>query len=367
MNDSLFLHKDHLLPLLRRLSRQYRLVAPVRNELGDTLYTSITDLDQVCIDLDHQPQNTLKPFFFPQDEILASYTVDRDPVSHALSQRFFPLLPENRPTLYFGVRPCDLFGVFYMDLVFLGGKYPDIYYEQRRKSALFLVLGCNHPFANCFCNATRTGPFLESGYDLQLTDLGPDTKGFYIEVGKASGSRIVRELVHFFRPASEDEDRFQYQRVLESRGLFQQLVHVDLACRLLEQGQDTGAIIADLSSRCQDCGGCAHVCPTCTCFTISDRQRDPDSGERVRSWDACTFAGFTLMAGGHNPVNIKRERIKRRFYHKLKSDVERHGRPSCVGCGRCVDICFGGVDIIRFIHRLTDLDEAQTSTGGKET
>jgi ferredoxin len=366
MSEALFLHKDHLLPLLRRLGREYRLVGPVRNGLGDTMYAEITDLDQVRLDLRNQPQNSLKSFLFPQDDPLASYVVDEGPArEQALT--YFPILPENRPTLFFGVRPCDLFGVLYMDLVFLGGRYRDIYYEQRRRGAVFLVLGCNRPFANCFCNATRSGPFLEFGFDLQLTDLSPEGKGYFVEVGKAGGRAITREMAPFFHPADEEQARLQYQRVLESRGLFEQLVHVDLACRLLEQDQDTSAILADLSARCQDCGGCAHVCPTCTCFTITDRPRGKDSGERVRCWDACTFAGFSLMAGGHNPVDVKRERLRRRFYHKLKTDVQRHGRPSCVGCGRCVDICFGGGDIIRFIRRLTDRAEARATAAGKET
>jgi len=111
------------------------------------------------------------------------------------------------------------------------------------------------------------------------------------------------------------------------------------------------AVWQDLSLRCQDCGGCAYVCPTCTCFTISDYPLSAGRGERVRGWDACTFAGFTALAGGHNPVNHKKAAICQRFMHKLKFDVEKHGRPSCVGCGRCVDICFGGTDIVRFINK----------------
>jgi len=47
---------------------------------------------------------------------------------------------------------------------------------------------------------------------------------------------------------------------------------------------------------------------------------------------------------------MKKNRIKRRFMHKLYYDVRAHNRPSCVGCGRCVDMCFGGVDIIKFIN-----------------
>lgn len=348
------LHKDHLLPLLRKLGKQYRLVGPVRNRFGDTLYIEITDLDRVEIDLRHQPQNSLKSFFFPQTEPLASYIVDTEPASPSRLYSFHPLLPENRPTLYFGVRSCDLFAVLYMDLIFLGGKHRDIYYEQRRRGAVFVSLGCNEPFANCFCNATKNGPFLEFGFDLQLTDLGPGRNSYFVEAGKANGVNIINKWAHFFTVSTKEDRRFQYQAALEARSLFKQFVHVDLACRELEKGNEPTEVLTDFSQRCQDCGGCAFICPTCTCFSIIDQMREQDSGERIRSWDACTFAGFTRMAGDHNPVDMRRHRIRKRFFHKLKHDVRKHGRPSCVGCGRCVDMCFGGVDILRFINAITE-------------
>lgn len=359
MTDSLILHKDHFLPLLRKLSKEYRLVGPTRNEYGDTLYAEITDLDRVDIDLGQQPQNSLKSFFFPQREALASYIVDQGTATGGQYYSFHPQVPDNQSTLYFGVRSCDLFAVLYTDMIFLGGTYRDIYYEQRRRGAVFITLGCNEPFANCFCNATKNGPFLEFGFDLQLTDLGGEKSTFFVEIGKAKGKMITRDWPQFFTPATEDDRRFQYQASLGARSLFQQLVHVDLACQQLEKGAEAEEILTDLSGRCQDCGGCAYICPTCTCFTITDQHRDAESGERIRSWDACTFAGFARMAGDHNPVNMKRQRIRKRFFHKLKHDVRKHGRPSCVGCGRCVDMCFGGVDIIRFINLLTEAGDLE--------
>lgn len=354
MNETLTLHKDYLLPLLRKLGKEYRLVGPIRNGYGDTIYCEISDLDSVDIDFSQQPQNSLKSFFFPQSEALASYVVDKNLPDSPQLFSFHPLIPENRPTLYFGVRSCDLFAVLYMDMIFLGGKYRDVYYEQRRRGTVFITLGCDKPFANCFCNATKNGPFLEFGFDLQLTDLGPERNTFFVETGKARGKNIVKQWGHFFANATKEDHGHQYQAALEARGQFQQLVHVDLACQRLAKGEEPEKVIENLSLRCQDCGGCAYICPTCTCFTISDRHLNKDSGERIRSWDACTFAGFTRMAGDHNPVDMKRQRIRQRFYHKLKHDVGRHGRPSCVGCGRCVDICFGGVDIIRFINQITE-------------
>jgi len=353
MHDALILHRDHFLPLLRRLSRDHRLVGPVRNRQGDTLYTEITDLDRVEIDLEKQPLNSLKSFFFPQREVLASTLVDRSPGTGELMISFHPECPPEIPTLYFGVRSCDLFAVLYMDAIFLGGRFRDPYYEQRRRRALFLTLGCTRPFAHCFCNATDNGPFLEFGFDLQLTALDGD-EIFFVETGKAGGRKLVRDLAPYFSPADDDHRNRQFQAALEARGLFRQMVPVQLACSLLRDQPEPTRLLAELSRRCQDCGGCAYICPTCTCFTIEDRKLDEESGERIRTWDACTFAGFTRMAGEHNPVSSERQRIRRRFLHKLKTDVARHGRPSCVGCGRCVDTCFGGVDIITFINSLTE-------------
>lgn len=354
MNNRYILKKDYLIPLLRKLHKSNQLVAPQRNEFGDTLFNMVEDVDSTAIDLDNQPQNSLKQFFFPQTETLSSYVIDRDPVSGAQLYDFYPHRPGNRHTVYFGVRSCDMFGVLYTDLVFFQGRNKDIYYKSWRDNAVFITLACNEPFPNCFCNATRSGPYMEMGYDLQLTDLGDR---YFVETGRVRGVQLVEEWSSFFQPATEADRRAQYQAALEARGLFQKQVHVDLALRLLAEQPEPVDIFKDLSARCQDCGGCAFVCPTCVCFNIVDKPLSNDKGQRVRSWDACTFAGFTRMAGDHNPVEPETQRVRKRFLHKLKHDVEKHGRPSCVGCGRCVGMCFGGVDIVRFIDLLSQAED----------
>jgi ferredoxin len=356
MESEKILRKDHLVPLLRKLARDYRLVAPVRNRYGDTLYSVVDDLDSAAIDLDNRPLASLKQFFFPQEEPLSGYIAERDGPGGELDYTFHPRLPENVPTVYFGVRSCDMFAVMYTDMIFLHGREHDLYYRRRRENAVFITLGCSRPFADCFCRATRTGPFLETGFDLQLTDLG---SYWLVETGRPRGMKILQQWPLFFARADDEDRRKQFQVNLEARGLFNRPVLVDLAIRLLEEGRVDEQIFHDLSARCQDCGGCAYICPTCTCYDIQDRRLEGGSGERVRTWDACTFAGFTRMAGDHNPVDPERGRIRRRFLHKLLHDVRRHGRPSCVGCGRCVGICFGGVDIVRFIDLATRSGERE--------
>lgn len=351
MNSQLKLKKDHIVSLLRKLGKHNRIIAPVQNEYGDTLYTEIKDLDNAVISLETQPQNSLKGFLLPQKEKISNYAVDRDQEGRVIRYNFYPYVSENIPTIYFGVRSCDMFGVMYTDMIFLHAGERDLYYEQRRRNAIFITLACNKPFPNCFCNATRSGPFMEIGYDLQLTDLGDY---FFVDTGRVHGIKLVKTWEQFFHQTTEADKKSQFQLSFEARGLFQKHVHVDLAIKMLVEEGEPVDVLQQLSARCQDCAGCAYICPTCTCFTISDCALDEDNGERIRSWDACTFSGFTRMAGDHNPVDRGSQKIRKRFLHKLLHDVQKHGRSSCVGCGRCVDMCFGGVDIVRFVEMLSE-------------
>ncbi len=340
MNDKYILKKDHLTSFLRKLQKEYRLVAPVKNDHGDTLFQPVMSLDSAQLDLEAQPQNSIKQFLFPQQETLFRYE------NTSTSYEFRSVHQKSSPTVYFAVRSCDLSAILYMDVTFLQGIKDSLYLEKREES-LLIGLNCNNPFANCFCNAMKSGPFLEYGFDLQLTDLGDC---FLVEVGRTKGEQVISKWIQFFSPATDKEVNAQYQAFLEARGGFHLQVHADQAIKRLAEGLVPERVWHDLSIRCQDCAGCAYICPTCTCFTITDRRLNDQQGERLRSWDACTLDAFTRMAGGHNPVNKKTDAIRQRFMHKLVYDVEQHGRSSCVGCGRCVGMCFGGTDIVRFIQ-----------------
>lgn len=341
MSGNFILKKEHLKSFLRKLQKEFRLVAPVKNEYGDTLFSVVDSLDTVAIDLENQPQASVKSYLFPQQEALFTYTVGKEGSAYDFVEK-----NQCAPTVFFGLRSCDLSAILYMDVIFLkNGKDP--YYLRKRENSILISLGCNHPFENCFCRSTKSGPFLEIGFDMQFTDLGDR---FYVEPGRAKGEELIRQWRQFFKPAAEDDDRARYQATLEAQGNFKQQVLADLTIKRLQEGRVPEHIWETLSARCQDCGGCAFICPTCVCYNMSDRKISDLKGERLRSWDACTFAGFTGMAGGHNPVDMEKNRIRRRFLHKLLYDAKQHGRPSCVGCGRCVDMCFGGVDIVKFIN-----------------
>jgi ferredoxin len=349
MADKLILRKEHLKPFLRKITKERVLIAPVKNHYGDTMLEVISSVDKVALDLAAKPVMPPKNFFLPQTETLFTYQ------RNGTGYRFHEVL-ENTPNVFFGLRSCDLWSILFLDMMFQE-NFKDRYYLNRRSNAVLINIGCNKPMENCFCSSIKSGPFLEHGYDLQLTDLGDR---FLVEIGRPKGKALIDEWSYFFtRPTVRDREA-RYEIVLEAESKFKEIVDLNTAVSYLMNDAMDDALWEELGNRCQSCGGCAYVCPTCYCFNIVDRPVSKTAGERVRMRDACTFGGFTRLAGGYNPRHEKGRRIRRRFYHKLCYDNEKYHLPGCVGCGRCVEICFGHIDMIHFIKMVCKQGEKKS-------
>ena len=346
MPGELILNKEHLTGFLRKISKERELIAPVKNQYGDTLFEVVSSLDDVSLDLESRPIMPPKNFFIPRTETLFNYQRE------GKSYRFKEVLPDFSRVL-FGLRSCDLWAILFLDVVFQE-NLKDRYYLNRRSNTILINIGCHEPMPSCFCKSAKSGPFLTQGYDLQFTDLGDR---FFVEVGRPRGRALVEKWDYFFRSATEKDRNEQYEIILESESKFDHIVDFDTAVSRFVNNEIDEALWEELGNRCQGCGGCAYVCPTCYCFDMVDRPVSKTQGERLRTHDACTLAGFTRLAGGHNPRHEQRRRIRRRFYHKLPFAQEKHHRPSCVGCGRCMEICFGRVDMAHFIKTLCDRPE----------
>ncbi|MEM2906329.1 MAG: hypothetical protein QW587_11445, partial [Candidatus Bathyarchaeia archaeon] len=99
-------------------------------------------------------------------------------------------LREDIRNVIFGAHPCDVNALRILDRVFANAG-EDPYYFHRRRNTRVIALNCSKANEYCFCTSFGSGPELNSGYDLLLTNLG-DT--FLVEVGSDVGAAMIDGL-----------------------------------------------------------------------------------------------------------------------------------------------------------------------------
>ena len=303
-----------------------RVVAPVE-QAGMLAFAPLASAEQAR--LDGQTRSSAKELTFPRSQRLFGYRFGNPGVE---------LLPGEEPpapTVLFGVRPCDAAGLAILDRVF-GGEPADAPYLARRAQVTVVGLSCSAPRAHCACTAVGLSPTATDGSDLLLTETDGGT---LVEVLTERGAELAAALGDVLRPGSLD--KAPATAAAEAR-MTPRALPADLPQALAAAFGD--AAWADAAARCLGCGTCAFVCPTCHCFDVVD-EANLHGGERLRVWDACQFGLFTLHASGHNPRGDQAARYRQRALHKFSYYAQQHGRPMCVGCGRCVAACPAGMDI----------------------
>lgn len=330
---------------VERILERGQVIAPKAAWGSDVIYDVVQSPAEVAWDYS-TTFSPLKRFLFPQTDTLLQW--ERQGGS---GLQVSPTYDETE-RVFLAVRPCDVSGVLYLDRA-LGGDRPDIYYLKRRARSTLVALACTEPGDHCFCVCAHSGPFLESGYDLQLTPL----PGRYLaEVGTAKGAALVEAAAELFSPAPEQavEARRDLAREAEAR-FGDERAYFAAALRKLTFDRVPDDLWDEMADRCLSCGGCTFVCPTCSCFSTADAEEQCSeasqtgsraSGCRQRIWDSCSFEAYSLEASGHNPRAARKHRLKARFFHKLSHQfVRRWETHGCVGCGRCVTVCMGGDDM----------------------
>jgi sulfhydrogenase subunit beta (sulfur reductase) len=113
-----------------------------------------------------------------------------------------------------------------------------------------------------------------------------------------------------------------------------------------------------VTQNCVACGACNRVCPTCTCFLLVD-QRAKGGYERTRNWDTCLSIGYARTGGGGNSRPNLSSRLENRLRCKYEYSRDRYGLVTCTGCGRCIDVCMGLIDMREAIkHVVTEKAKA---------
>jgi sulfhydrogenase subunit beta (sulfur reductase) len=345
---------------LAMLAGPYRVFAPQRMGQADIVFSEFHDGAPVDLDFVNSvaPPKTL---FFPARETLFHIEGSRRPVLQSP--------PADKPVAIFGMRSCDATGTAYLERFFAGRGFEDESVVSRIRMSLTMTLSCHTPGPDCFCVCCEGGPWLTSGFDIQFTDLG---ERLLADVGTDKGAAAIDGASPLFRPAELEDLDARSRQVEKADSLFARRSYVAAGTKRISLNQVPPERWEQWAEDCQGCGGCCFVCPTCSCFTVADRAsaattlspapgdggRSPSSDEsfdRERAWDACLYEGFTREASGHNPRAAKADRLKRRFFHKMSYQyVELMGRHGCVGCGRCVATCMGGLDISSLLERIHD-------------
>jgi len=340
--------RDKLLALMGVFVKTREVIAPVQGHGGEVIFYPIESTEDVA--WDWQYVNAVLPpkrFFLPQTEAVFEYKYDN---GYKITPRY-----DDRVRMIFGIRPCDVNALIFLDRFLGGGSlskkssdeeplFRDSHYIKRRANTFIIAFGCHQPGENCFCVCCDAGPFLEEDYDLQLTSLDAD---YAVEVGSARGLKTIYGNEDFFRLASTAEVKKLAGIKQDARTKFQDTcAYVSKAIRRITEAKVDDSLWEKLAERCLDCGGCSYVCPTCCCYNIVDIPLSGKSGVRTRTWDSCAFSGFTRIAGGEILRSDKKDRLKRRFFHKLSYQyIQKNKRHGCVGCGRCITTCFADINI----------------------
>jgi sulfhydrogenase subunit beta (sulfur reductase) len=320
-----YIVNHNLAALLGRLRRYVELHGPVRGDDGVVRFAAIApgklpDLSAV---------RTLLPpkkyLLHPQETIL-NYTA-------AVGYQGPP--EEVRPLILFGLHPCDLAGINYLDRVFLGDD-PDPLYAARRAALTLVGISCT-PDEFCSCHILPSP--LKAYSDLFLSAV---EGGFVVTSGSPRGDELldgVRDLLEEREsPVAEDTRRF--------------FGHAE-AEQVRPEPDATLPEWQELAGHCLGCGACSLCCPTCYCFDVLEFSGlDCCAAERVRQWDNCLFKSHAEVAGGISFRNERAERFRYRYRHKYRGFGPLQGIPSCVGCGRCRVVCPAGLDLRPLAERL---------------
>jgi len=258
---------------------------------------------------------------------------------------------------FLGVRSCELHAIALQDRVLIGDRYADEGYRARREDAFFVALDCAEAGGTCFCVSMGTGPRVEAGFDLALTELlEAGRHAFIVQIGSERGASVLGKVPHRAATSAECEAAEAVVARTASR-MGREMPAEGLRELLLRNPEHPRW--DEVASRCLACTNCTLVCPTCFCTSVEDSNDLADgSATRTQRWDSCFTAGFTELHGGTVRAS-GRARYRQWLTHKLATWFDQFGTSGCVGCGRCITWCPAGIDITEEARAIRATDGAR--------
>jgi ferredoxin len=294
-----------------------------------------------------RPEESAKHALFPRSEGLFAFHKGGDPASPDKRGLSLSEPPDPGRIVVFGALSCDARGFLAFDPVYDGcgarGLAKDIYYLKRRENATLVVRTCATALSTCFCHWTGGGPASAQGADALATDLD---QGMLLQAVTDKGEALLRSAR--LAPATPEQTASALAAQAAAAKAMPAPPALAGAPEALLAVFDKADFWRAQSAACLACGACTYLCPTCYCFNVTDESNGL-AGVRLRAWDTCMSAQFTLEASGHNPRQDKAARLRNRVGHKFAYYPKLHGRFSCCGCGRCIRSCPSSVDIRRIV------------------
>ncbi len=310
-----------------------KLYAPVENN-GSNYFAEVKEVGSIA-DVGKKTKLSAKSVFFPRCEELVKFEGNGENTKI--------IEPEAvKEGVLYGIKPCDASGMDYFK-DFYTKENADKLIADRFEKTTIISCSCNEATDTCFCTSIGSNPGNTRGSDLNITDMGDS--GFLVEVVTDRGASLLEAYKNIMSQAS-DVDKTKYLAEPQIR------FDINKVKANIDKIYDADFWQAE-SDKCLSCASCAFSCPTCTCFDIQD-EKNPHESRRLRLWDSCGFDLFTVHASGHNPREVQTERWRHRILHKFKYSVDTMGQLSCTGCGRCIDNCPAGMNIIDTMIKISE-------------
>jgi len=321
----IFLPKEKTLEALKKLSKQLLFFAPVRKWGKPILEPlDVQKVNQVVFD---ERLSSVRHLFLPTVETLFKYSSD-------LSR--FELQIFDKSAAVLGLRACDLRGLQALDRIFLDEPV-DEHYKMRREKVILISLDCVEPWETCFCTMLGYKPYPVNGFDINLS---PIEGGMIVELGSPKGLPVFEIFSEFATEATPEmlERREEVRKRAERKLDYPRLRGLE---RVEKLGEDKWK---EFSIPCVECGACLNVCPTCYCFSLTEKKAEAEF-VRMRFWEPCILERYQKVAAGVNPRPELHSRLANRMLHKFAYYFRRYGTYACTGCGRCIEACLGKIDI----------------------
>lgn len=330
------LKKNELGKLIGAVNSAGRFIAP-KIVSRQAAYSLVTSVDEVAFDY-ILPVNSYKEAVFPQTEVIAKFTVDKNSVRLETED----LQPKE--TVIFGARPCEAASLKSLRSVFTW-DFIDEFYTRREEKLLVITVACTKADEACFCTTVDLSPESTEGADIAMRET--EEGDFLAQAVTERGKAFIEKHKSFFAdPKGAKEKKLAKPEKIGGIDLNK------ISVFLSKTEHYANPVWGELARKCMGCGACTFVCPTCHCFDITD-EGTAFEGERRKNWDACQFDHFTLHASGHNPREVQYQRWRNRFMCKFNYYPNKFKSKGCVGCGRCIRVCPVRLDITEVMEELS--------------